>query len=113
MADRQRVVHGGVIAAHRIEIRAEQECRSALHRHPHLRARIRLRKWLAVGALHAGAGPRRVGPVAARGPSWRAHFIPPMFAAVIFAAVDQEPRTGAERIVWLPNPRDAAIAIVL
>src|SRR5260370_37226436 len=105
MADRQRVVHGGVIAAHRIEIRAEQECRSALHRNPHLRARIRLRKWLAVGAVHTGAGPRRVAPVAARGPSSRAHFIATMFAAVIFASIDQTTRTGVERIIWPAQPR--------
>ena len=113
MADRQRVVHRGVVAAHRVEIRSQQEARSALHRHPHLRGGVRLREWLAVGARDAGAGPRRVAAAAACGTARRAHFITPMFAAMIFAAIDQKARAGTQRIVGLAERRHPAVPVVI
>ena len=112
MADRQRVVHRRIVAAHRIEIRPQQESRSARHRHPQLRGGVRLRKRLAVGARHAGAGPGRVAATAA-GRAGRADLIAPMFAAVIFAAIDQIARGGAERIVGLAERRDPAVAVIV
>ena len=113
MADRQRVIHRGVVAPHRIEIRTEQEGRAARDRHPHLRRCIRLRERLAVGARDAGAGPCRIGAVAAGGGAGRAHLIAPMFAAVIFAAIDQIARAGAERVVGLSERRHPAVLVVV
>ena len=113
MADRQRVVHRRVVAFHRIEIRAQQERRTAGDRHPHLRRCVRLRERLAVGARDAGAGPCRIGPAAARSPAGAADLIAPMLAAVILAAVEQIARAGAERVVGLAERRDAAVLVVV
>ena len=113
MTDRQRIVHGRVVAAHRIEIRPQQEARSARHRHPHLRRRIGLRERLAVGAGDAGARPGRIAAAAARCSAGRADFIAPMLATVIFPAIDQITRGGTERIVRLAEWRHPAVAIVI
>ena len=113
MADRQRVIHRRVVAAHRIKVRPQQERRPAGDRHPHLRRCIGLRKRLAVGARHAGAGPGRIAPAAARGAAGRADFITPMLAAMIFAAVDQIARGGAQRIVGLAERRHPAVLVVI
>src|SRR6476619_1324187 len=95
MADRERVVHRGVVAANRVEIRTEQEGR------------------LAVGARNAGAGPGGIGSAATEGSAGRADLITPMFSPTIFASSDQKARAGTERVIGFAERRHAAVAIVI
>src|SRR5581483_1198996 len=57
MTDRERIAHGGIVAAHRIEIRPEQEAGAARHRRPELCGRVHLREWLAVRTHDACGSP--------------------------------------------------------
>ncbi len=112
MADRQRIIHRGIVALHRIEVRAEQEGGTAGDRDPELRRRVRLRERLAVGSDDAGAGPGRIGAAAA-GAAGRADLVAPVLAAVPLAAIDQIFRRRSQRVVGAAERRDLAIAVVV
>src|SRR3954453_2000261 len=113
MTDRKRVVHRWVVTPDGIEVGSKQKAWAALHRHPHLRARIRLRKSLAIGSRYAGACPSGVAAAATGAASRSAHLIAPMLATVIFAPVEQIPRGGAQRVVGLAERRHPAVTIVV
>src|SRR3954470_17231783 len=91
MHDRQRIIHRGVVGAHGIEVRAEQEGGSARYRRPQLGGRVRLRERLAIGSADTGLLPRFEG--ARRAFVGRArhatHLIAPMLACAILAALDE------------------------
>ena len=112
MDDRERIVHRRVVAPHRKEIWSEQERRSAGFGDPELRRCVRLREWLAVGAHHASARPCRISP-AALGRSLGTHFIAPMFAGTILAAIDQIFGGRAERVVGPAEGRDFSVAVIV
>ena len=112
MADRQRIVHRGIVALHRVEIRPQQKRRPARNRRPYLRGRGGLRERLAVGAGDAGRLPCRVGPAAAH-LTGRAHLVAPMLAAVPLAAIDEIFCGRAQRVVGLAERRHLAVAVVV
>src|SRR5690606_26891657 len=111
MADRERVIHGRIIALYRVEIGADQEFRTARHGHP--TTCLRAGDWigLAVRAHDAGFLPGRIA--ARSGWRWALHLVAPRLAAPVFAALNEVAAGACERIVRPPERIDAAVSVVI
>src|SRR5215472_2467639 len=110
----ERVALCRIVAARREEIRPQEKRRAAGDRQPSARGGVGLREGLPVGGPNVDRLP---GCVAARAcaadRAGHAHFVAPMLAASIAAALDEIAGRGRKRVVRRAVGRNLAVAVIV